>query len=605
MSVDKIKTNLSVFGSSVKDTLNHHKEFNNDDELISHYKHDIKKTVSALKFVSQQTTKLGSTHWRRLFKANIKVGELFIQLIGKNSLQFDGIEEYYNDFDKWQANQEIPMIHPKERQLLIKSVNHEMTHYMMSMEKLMDRVLSEWEYHAKSVSIRIKEMVGYLNELLKLIKKRNSKKSNYDNVHKKIEKIMKKTTPLDEKEQTLLNKLDLELKEASLIFNKLDEKLKSILPHALSFLDEFVENITKLILCKQLEIYTEIDRVFKHYATFHGFLDMDSKGIQSYETIINQWESFTTPARLRIESFVSFIQLIDTEIDDANKTSRGHKMWNKVTSKVNNRSHKLKSTDHVNGIFNDYLTMDPLDSFNKFQDPRMNRDESYHPSKMINIDDVIVPNSVGRTTPAPPPLPPRSNSTTIKDHLIAQPQSKKQLERIPSNDSMESIHSSSVESNDDDFSSVSSVASDKLIANSSPEEVNKDLKKIYNSSKNTIKNCPIPIEAGKFDNEHIDPIISNNVCSTTYKLEQLNKFFEKILNYTDSIQIERKVLIAKYDFGGVEPGDLSFKKGDQVEILFDFQAVDSLYDQSNDNWLVGMIGSNENTRTGFVPNNYF
>lgn len=78
MSVDKIKNNLGVFGSSVKDTLTHHKQFNNDDELISHYKHDIKKAISALKFVDKQTRKIGSSHWPHLLKSNIKTGSCLL-----------------------------------------------------------------------------------------------------------------------------------------------------------------------------------------------------------------------------------------------------------------------------------------------------------------------------------------------------------------------------------------------------------------------------------------------------------------------------------------------------------------------------------------------
>ena len=388
--------------------------------------------------------------------------------------------------------------------------------------------------------------------------------------------------------------------------------MKSILPHALTFLDEFVENLTKLTLCKQLDIYEDINHTLTHYATFHGFLDTESENnIQTYEAIINQWEALITPTRLRIESFVSFIQekkpdLIDTEIDDKDKTSKTHKMWNKVTSKVTNKTHNLKSTDHVNGIFNDYLTTDPLDSFKKFQDPMINRSETYHPSKVINIDDVIVPNTNVGNASVPPPLPPRSNSTTIKNNLKAPvAHVRHHLKRIPSNESMESIRSSSEESDNDEITSVSSAASDIMLENSSPEMVNRDLKKIYNSSKNKIKECPIPLVLQDYKSKNENSMFSADTSSVTYKLEQLNKFFDKILKYTDSIEIERKMLQAKYNFEGVEPGDLSFKEGDQVEILFDFQAVDSLYNSSNDNWLVGMIKSEGNSRIGFVPNNYF
>ena len=44
---------------------------------------------------------------------------------------------------------------------------------------------------------------------------------------------------------------------------------------------------------------------------------------------------------------------------------------------------------------------------------------------------------------------------------------------------------------------------------------------------------------------------------------------------------------AKYDFSGYEPGDLSFKQGDNIEILLDFQNIDTLYHSDELNWLIG------------------
>ena len=53
---------------------------------------------------------------------------------------------------------------------------------------------------------------------------------------------------------------------------------------------------------------------------------------------------------------------------------------------------------------------------------------------------------------------------------------------------------------------------------------------------------------------------------------------------------------AKFDFDGVEPGDLSFRKGDVVSIA---------YDLGTSKWLVGYLKGKDDMRVGFVPSNYF
>ena len=56
-----------------------------------------------------------------------------------------------------------------------------------------------------------------------------------------------------------------------------------------------------------------------------------------------------------------------------------------------------------------------------------------------------------------------------------------------------------------------------------------------------------------------------------------------------NINTDNKVLkTAKYDFSGYEPGDLSFKQGDNIEILLDFQNIDTLYHSDELNWLIGV-----------------
>lgn len=617
MSVNRIRTNLATFGTLVKNTVSHHhRDFDNDDELIAHYADDIKHSIKALGFIATQTRKYSTSHLTRVFRSNIRLTEHFLGLIGGHSLQFDGIEKYYDEYDRLQAQQEIPLVHPKERQFLIESVHHELTNYLYSINQLHANATHSADLLAQSVKHRVGEMTLYLRQILKLTKKRNEKKNSYDKVHKKVNKLMKKTVPLDEKELKELDLLDGSLADASAAYTKYDDKLKSVLPHALALLEEFVDGLVKHILCGQLDIYKDFDTSLRYYCVYHGFTDAKynkdaSRAIQEYDAIVDQWELTVTPARLRLESFVSIIhdknpELLDEQINDADKTLAPEKLWTRLTSKMVERKHKLKSKDVANGVFTDYLTADPLAAFEKYQNENYSRLETYHPSKMVSVDEVRVPQALPGNTP--PPLPPRSNTAKFNPHPNRPlPPAPVRLARSGSSDSFESIRSDSdVESVGSNDTSVTLTAvSSNAVANSSPEELNKTLVKFYNSAKNDTTAAPVPVRTEDFNN--ITPAkldVYDKTCSATFRLDQFHKFFDKLLSVSDAALVQRRVLEAKHDFQGVEAGDLTFKKGDKIEILFDFQAVDTLYSRDNLNWLVGMT-TGEFSRIGFVPNNYF
>lgn len=665
MSVEHMKSNLSGFGSSVKhhadsalkttgSTLKHtgstlksggtsvkkgleQRIHKNDEDLIEHYRQDIKRTSKALKYLRKQSEQVAKHHWPRVFKANITITSQFLEVIGEDSLQFEGIEEYYHEFDLLQTETEIPIVHPKERQVTISSVHHELTNYLQSLKFLEMKILNEATWHAKSIGLRIEQMNKHLRDMLKLIKKRNEKKSHYDKIHKRINKLMKKSSPLDEKEQKEMSNLDSELKVASKEFTTLDDKLKSILPHAFSFLEEFIENLTQMIVLKQLDIFKEIDSTLRYFSIFHGFTNLkyqDHKDdlILTYDAIVNQWETVMTPTKLQLESFITIVNnknpdLIDEEINDEKKTLASEKFLSKMNSKWNDRSHKLKPKDEANGVFADYLTADPLDSFLKYENPNYNRSETYHPTRVLLIDEVVVPAPI---SPKAPPLPPRSNTADTAKALPAipgkqandplpplpprklgsslPPTPKLSLSRKDSSDSFESIRSDDLDSSilSDDSSNPSTLNSTVLLENSSPDLVNKSIVKVYNSAKNDIKEAPITSTNPVYD--HITPNHSDlfeKTSSITYRLNHVNSFFDKLITISNSASVQREVLEAKYDFKGDEPGDMSFKKGEKIEILFDFQLVDTLYSRDNKNWMIGYIPSKESPRVGFVPNNYF
>ncbi|KAK6464715.1 hypothetical protein DFJ63DRAFT_312010 [Scheffersomyces coipomensis] len=638
MSVNKLKTGIVSFGTSIvdhstnlKDTLTfQHKDYDVDDDLIKHYKYDIEKAIGGLKYIDHQTSRQFKTHYSRLFKLNIAIVHRFISLIGKDSLHFKGIEDYYNDFDKFQATQVIPMVHPKEKDIVIESVNHELFNYLSTIERLKWKVSRSWELHTESIHLRVSEMNGYLTETLKLIRKRNKKQRAYHETDKKINKLSKKNTPLDDKETEKLKKYEKDIKDLNAEYNKLNEKLKSILPHVISFLDEFIETITQIILHQQITTYEEIKNSIKYFAMFHGYLSSEAgegeeDHIQSFETIEDEWEKAITPTRLQIESFITVIfekkpELLDTEIEDKDKTTMSNKIWNKMSKTVTERKHEHKSKDHVNGTFNDTLEADPLTSYIKFEDSNMYRSETYFPSKLVSSVDVKVPKPI--VNPNLPPLPPRSNTAETLKILPPTPilhQSIKPSAPVPPPYTPVSYNNSySEESIDDDEGdaddmssiksdiSVESVSSDFILHNSAPDLVNKNLRKAYNSSKNDIKFAPITSSLkNDFINNStsaINSVVFNKTSSVSYKLLQINEFFTKL---TNTPQKDRRLVTALYDYDGVEPGDLSFKKGDQVEVVFDFQQIDTLYNESNTNWLIGSTISKTNQRIGFIPSNYF
>lgn len=620
---DNISDNYHSLESSVKRTLHYNQQFSSDDELISHYEHDIKVSIKALKYIVAQNSNLGKNHWRRVLKSNLRITALFLNLIGENSLHFDGIEEYYDEFDRIQAEQEIPMVHPKEKQFLIDSVFYELCNYITSMNQVKETITREADLFASSIKLRVNDMIKHLRDMLKLIKKRIKKKDEYERLHKKINKLMKKTSPLDEKEQKELNKLENKIKDANGIYTKLDDKLKAILPHAMSFLDEFVDTITKMIMCKQLELLKEIDSALRYFSIYHGFTNLDKDGemVQSYEGIIDQWETTVTSTRLQLESFITIIhnknpKLLDELIDDELKTLKGEQIWNKMTTKAVTLKHTVKPKDHLNGIFSDYIAADPLDSFVKLQNPSQYAAETYHPSKIINASDLYIP--VVNSAP-PPPLPPRENTSDLGKALPARPlpptPTVNQAASVPppmyrsiSMDSFDSIRSD--ESNESSFSDdnddLSTTASSILLSNSSPDVVNKSLARIYNKAKNDIKVAPITLADPVYDRIKPQELQAlNQVTTISYKLDQFNKFFDKVLALSKNNNVENKIVTAKHEFKGIEPGDLSFKEGDKIEIIFDFQQVDTLYSRDHKNWMIGMTGSSESPRIGFVPNNYF
>lgn len=648
MSVNKLKGNISHLGTSigkagtsigkavgdaganvtytVKNTVKK-RNFDTDDELINQYQHDIKRANKALTYILHQIHRFANVGIPKMFKSHMKSIELFVKLIGANALQFEGIDEYYHVFDTLQKQLEFPLVHPKEMQFDIPALNEQLYNYMVTIDKLTLGTLDDWDIFYQENKLRIIEMQGHLKSCLKLIKKRNQKQDKYESLYKKLDKLMKKTTPLDDKEQVKMTTLEKDLKDVKIVYELLDEKTRTILPHIYVCLEEFIDSLSKILVFKQLDTYKAIYTAINYFIEYYGLLSDKESNANDYQSIIDVWENAMTPVRLQIETFINIIhdknpELINEEIDDKDKTSSTNKFWNKVSRKMTEKTFKLNPKDHRNGLFNGHLIVDQLDAFIQYYDPNSNVLETYHPTKLIQIDQVNipVPQILENSAKDLPPLPPRQNTaralSSPNTPRIGLPVSLplSPIQSIPSstNFSMdksqsfesdnESMESESIMSDDDldndsdSLTDLSTMTTSKYVSDNSKDRMTRHLSKVYNSSKNKITQAPIHIPPLEFITYPRKSDTFSQTSSVTYKLDEFHKFFSKL----NRLEIVNKTLEAKYDFDGVNPGDLSFKKGDKIDIVFEFNTSSP----SDGIWLIGVVEGEVN-RIGLVPSTYF
>lgn len=122
--------------------------------------------------------------------------------------------------------------------------------------------------------------------------------------------------------------------------------------------------------------------------------------VPTYEEILNQWELDITSTRLQIESFITILQnskadLLNVEIDDEDKSLKTYKFYHKLSNKIFDKTHTVKPKDLAAGMFNDTTEADPIVAFEKYNNPQANQAESYHPRKILGINDVVVEKTVG------------------------------------------------------------------------------------------------------------------------------------------------------------------------------------------------------------------
>lgn len=596
----------SSLGSSIKHKVTGQKVHDADREMIDQCDHDLKQLSKGLQYSAKQTKRIATKYWPHVFLSSIKTTKVLLMLLGENSLNFKGIDEYYEKFDHLQATEESFMVHPKERQFTIPSLQKELGNYLSTMTQTLERFKHLSEAHAERVKSKVEPLLLQIKHIRKAISAKNKQKAKCDKLQWKADKLAKKSLKTD-KDLQEYDELERKLGIENDVYHNLNTRLKIVLPESLSLLEEFVAHLTSWFICHQHQLYKEINTALIYFSTFYGFVSQvaHTKGlpdelIQEYDKIIEEWEGQATPARLKAESFLLVIynkkpERLDEEIDDKEHKLAVSKAWSSVSKKVTTKLHKVSAVDKSIGIFGEHVVADPLVLFKKYQDPQMNKSEVYHPTRILKQKDLKIE---PQATKPPPPLPPRDENHRIN---LWQPQwmpSPSTFSSVDLDDISDNVvDSSSVDLlslKSDSESEIGSLSSD--LTRSEFGATERTLVAIYNSRKNDITRVPETHEIW------LDalPGHEDGKNSATWELLKLQEYFERAVARAEE-QGKKKLVVATGDFQGIKPGDLSFKEGDEVEVVFDLQSLGVSYNPEGKNWFVGSVGP----RIGFAPNTHF
>lgn len=594
------------------------KAYSIDDELLLKFSKNVKAAIPAFQFLTSQSNRIAQKCWPRFFKSLKKVVLLLLELLGELALQFDGIDLMFNEFDTLQATSIFMTVHPKDRQFAIPSMQLELENYRIVLEHLEVQIVTLARYHAQQLKQRIDEIVSRLKECRKNISNRERLGNQAAKLEKKARALSERGLSLDVQKRAELAGLEASLEITRAAYDTESSNLKLVLPEFLSLVEEFTEVVSKWTLAFHHLQIQEVKNALNYIVVFHGFTYPKlNDGKDDYSAIIEKWEGDVTATRVKLESFLLIIydknpDRLDEDINDKDGSLKASKFWSLVTQKVRNKLHKIKVEDYQHGIFDKDITADPLISFAKYQDSHANLLQSYHPSRILDVDEVHISEKI---TQAPPALPPRDNTREIFLSPRAEYQSPKfrtEFE-LPGlgvrNKSLDSLSSTSSGSgflssnNDSDDSASQSDILGKIPDGNKAERSTQQLLRQYNYAKNDITQCPIlpsKYESAEFSRKEFTGAQTHN--TVTFEMYRLHNFFVEALA---SIEND-KFVVAKKDFKGLQPGDLSFKRGDKIIVVQSLQDDVITYNEDGENWFVGATTDHkESQRVGFAPSTYF
>ncbi|GME73969.1 unnamed protein product [Ambrosiozyma monospora] len=258
-----------------------------EDELISQWEHDIKTAVAGLEFLQSQQKKWKTT-WSTLLENYLDIVDSF-SLFHK---PMDRLDEYFVADENESDNMKLKKRDTEPDEQVILDDNEQFTnittHELKQSKRLFlmicSKVNNKVEVSQKKIDQHCEEMKTHLNNVLRLITKRNHKKTDYDMSHNSVQKMLGTAQP----ERSRLEQGKHELDETTRVYNDLNQKVKMILPQVMSTLSEFLNKLTLKAYYQNIEVYKTFVHNIHRYAVLQGLLSTKLSEL-TYEQLISEF----------------------------------------------------------------------------------------------------------------------------------------------------------------------------------------------------------------------------------------------------------------------------------------------------------------------------
>lgn len=524
------------------------KTYSIDDELFKLFYNNFKGAIPAFRFLASQSTRIAHKCWPRFFKSCHRTIMLLLQLLAEDALHFDDIDSFYSLFDAMQTTSESFFVHPKERQFTIPSIQLELEKYRTLFDHLEAQVVGLAQLHADQLKQRTDVIVARLKECSKAIADRNALAKRSTKLEKKARVFAEKGSALDVLKQAELAGLEALLEFTRAAYEAKNANIKLVLPEFLLLVEEFTDTVTKWTVSFHHQQIHEVQKALEYVTVFHGF-GTSKKATQDYGAIIDQWESDITSTRVQLESFIQILysrnpDRVVEEIDAKDGVLKATKLWSQVTLSVRNKHHIVKADDSKYGIFNEDMMSDPLVSFAKYQNPHANLSETYHPSRVIEYEEIHVS---AREVPEPPVLPPRNlgheiflpNKVALRSPVSREFDWDSPVSTLHSSHSTKSLSPLSSGSEfalhyteSDDVASQNDFSGPFADGDKFAQSTQR-LLGLYNCAKNDIKECPTLPSKYEGPDFSVQPLNDSQLNSVTFDMHKLYSFFDKTLSLAD------------------------------------------------------------------------
>ncbi|CDK26089.1 unnamed protein product [Kuraishia capsulata CBS 1993] len=250
-----------------------------EDRIIQQWEHDLHVSVSGLEFLMLQNDKWCKI-WVIIMDCFLDVMDTFKKFHQPVGV-LDEEDEPTLKYDETQLKSSITLEEIRQCEKLIRVLNSEICHKV--------------EIGKESFDETCKEMKKHLENSLKLLKKRNHKKIDYDRYHNAVEKSYRSSS-YNEKDMNNLEQNQNALDETKAVFFDLDDKVRLIIPQVLGTLSEFINKMSLKVYYQQVDIYEFL------CSNMGKFVQIQGLAGSAYTQIINEWESDISQTRANLES---------------------------------------------------------------------------------------------------------------------------------------------------------------------------------------------------------------------------------------------------------------------------------------------------------------